>query len=632
MTTATTARARLDASTETRDEAVQQGGPGLDSLLLDGRAVDTQVAEAVTAAEVVETIEGASTLTVTLLDPDDVILRSPLLERAVDADVMIGPDELHFRLVRIASRPPMLTLTFEDRQVAHLRRHKRPRKASRAKVTRAEFIHALVREVKADPIEFFAPEEHKKQKVQRPEKDEARRSRSGQTGFASSSGVTVKGKEASRGQLRVLDDVLAEGTEQGATRRVLIGAVMCVTQESTAQNLRGGDRDSVGAFQQRASMGWPASRNVRKDAAEFFKRAIPVFKANPRRSIGWCVDQVQRSYTFGTARQGADYDKWRTEAETTVDRWLGGARAAGGGGTAYKQYQFRRGEPGKRENSWQAIRRMADEVRWRAFMRRGVLWYVSDPWLHEQPPTLVYHRGSDGVQRIEFEMDVGKELETATATLLATAGDVLPGDVHALRRLGEASGRYLVGTVRRSLFSPLVTVELQRPVKPLREPRPEQRSRSGGASGDALGDLDPRGSWGGTKSVFDDFIHPFMKRRGLEPGSQKEQRPSNPQSDHDVDNRESYATDYPTYSGERAARELARAFGWTTWKPNSYAVKDVTIGNRQFRVQILWGAEIDHADHVHVGLKRLGGAPPSGRRGDGPAREEGSPRGIGWRE
>jgi hypothetical protein len=40
------------------------------------------------------------------------------------------------------------------------------------------------------------------------------------------------------------------------------------------------------------------------------------------------------------------------------------------------------------------------------------------------------------------------------------------------------------------------------------------------------------------------------------------------------------------------------------WRPNDHTLFAITAGGQAFRVQILWGAAIDHGDHVHVGVSR----------------------------
>lgn len=123
-----------------------------------------------------------------------------------------------------------------------------------------------------------------------------------------------------------------------------------------------------------------------------------------------------------------------------------------------------------------------------------------------------------------------------------------------------------------------------------------------------LSDVNVKGGWSGTKSVFEQFVTPFMRRHDLAAGSQKRNYDTvaGPgMSDHYVGSTRAYAIDYPTYSGEDEARALARAMGDNSWQPNSYDSFVVTVDGAKFRVQILWGAAIDHADHVHVGLSRL---------------------------
>ena len=113
--------------------------------------------------------------------------------------------------------------------------------------------------------------------------------------------------------------------------------------------------------------------------------------------------------------------------------------------------------------------------------------------------------------------------------------------------------------------------------------------------------------WGGGQSVFAQAITPFMRKRGLKPGSNKRGviPGSSTASDHYVGNRDAYAVDYPTFKGEDDARALARRLGIKGWQPNTYQSFEVRVDGERFRAQILWGAGIDHADHVHVGLKRI---------------------------
>jgi hypothetical protein len=114
--------------------------------------------------------------------------------------------------------------------------------------------------------------------------------------------------------------------------------------------------------------------------------------------------------------------------------------------------------------------------------------------------------------------------------------------------------------------------------------------------------------WGGSGDVMAQFIEPFMVRRGVPIGSGKRTPEENAAcggsstSDHLTTKTTTAARDFKTFAGEDDARALAVALGIEGWQPNSYANHTFTAGGRTFRAQILWGAGIDHGDHVHVGV------------------------------
>lgn len=114
--------------------------------------------------------------------------------------------------------------------------------------------------------------------------------------------------------------------------------------------------------------------------------------------------------------------------------------------------------------------------------------------------------------------------------------------------------------------------------------------------------------WGGGGDVVSQFVEPFMVKRGLPIGSGKRTPAYNAaiggstNSDHLTTHTTTMARDFPTFSGEDDARALAAAMGNKSWQANSYASFYVTVDGHRFRVQILWGAAIGHADHCHVGV------------------------------
>ena len=114
--------------------------------------------------------------------------------------------------------------------------------------------------------------------------------------------------------------------------------------------------------------------------------------------------------------------------------------------------------------------------------------------------------------------------------------------------------------------------------------------------------------WGGSNDVMEEFVEPFMVKRGLPIGSGKRTPAENKRvggskkSDHLTTRRKTAARDFPTAKGEDDARALAKSIGFESWRPNSFDGFEFRSGDHSFVVQILWGAAIDHGDHVHVGI------------------------------
>jgi hypothetical protein len=97
-------------------------------------------------------------------------------------------------------------------------------------------------------------------------------------------------------------------------------------QESKLENLPGGDRDSVGLFQQRPSMGWGAAaqlQNPRYSAAKFYESLVKVRGWEGMR-LTEAAQAVQRS------GHPEAYQKWE-QAAVTLSAALSGRAPAGVG-------------------------------------------------------------------------------------------------------------------------------------------------------------------------------------------------------------------------------------------------------------------------------------------------------------
>ncbi|GAA2576118.1 hypothetical protein GCM10010435_60250 [Winogradskya consettensis] len=73
--------------------------------------------------------------------------------------------------------------------------------------------------------------------------------------------------------------IVTIGDERGVPVEGQVIAVATALQESSLRNLRGGDRDSVGLFQQRASQGWGTPRQLADPAYQtrkFYNKLLTV--------------------------------------------------------------------------------------------------------------------------------------------------------------------------------------------------------------------------------------------------------------------------------------------------------------------------------------------------------------------
>lgn len=114
----------------------------------------------------------------------------------------------------------------------------------------------------------------------------------------------------------------------------------------------------------------------------------------------------------------------------------------------------------------------------------------------------------------------------------------------------------------------------------------------------------PGGGWGGSEA-------PGLRARrigvngGLTVMATKEQRPKNPGSDHDVDNRRAFAVDLsngssPTPAMDRVARQIAAAAGIASYR---FGFREVAHRPHQIRLQLIY-RWTGHYNHVHAGFRR----------------------------
>ncbi len=118
--------------------------------------------------------------------------------------------------------------------------------------------------------------------------------------------------------------IAAVGLTRGLPERAVVVALATALQESELNNLSGGDRDSVGLFQQRPSQGWGTAEQIRDPryaASAFYDQLVKVRGWEDMR-VTEAAQRVQRS-AFPEA-----YQKWADEAQVLAEALVGTAYGA----------------------------------------------------------------------------------------------------------------------------------------------------------------------------------------------------------------------------------------------------------------------------------------------------------------
>lgn len=591
----------------------------------DGRFV-VDVLDGTITGEFVDDIDGAPTLSLSVRDYSRALLLSPLITdyQKLGHEVRIvvpadheGDDDVVYRLLQVKKAGRTLTLTFEDDVVAELRVAGLSvgKIFTRGAFTRAQAGVALVRLGGSD-IRIVCPEVDRIQRVALPSTKAARDAQRSQ-GFAP--GVKLQGRAGdgslfpmTADRLKIADRVLVVARAHNASRKATLALLEAVSIESNFTDLPGGDSSSVGVLQLlNIHLGGSATkrRNVELVAGLFLTTgftgrggAIALARQHP----AWTAGQIAQACQ-GSAYPDR-YDKATQQAEEILNAWGGEMTFVNPADDARvaKKYTFVKKA---KVSVWETLKTWFDEVNWRRFAVANVVYLISEPELLATRPRMRVSEDSDGVDTIDFDIDPGRKTEKATIIVHAESWVAPAGSVVELYDSGPADGRWIVATRRRSVWGTVLNITLKRPSVPKAEPAAATvAAKTPTETPFAL--MKPSGAWGGTKSIFDRLVTPFMKRRGLTLGSTKRTPAANAAaggsatSDHLTTMTEAYAGDYPTGTGEPHAAALARALGIRGWKPNDYTRYTITLDGKHYSVQILWGSLIDHDDHVHVGIRK----------------------------
>lgn len=450
------------------------------------------IAKAVTEATLTRTIEGASTIELTVADDRRKLVNSRLMnERGV-----IGFDELLFQLVHISKESNDFNLVFEDYSVAQMRLDTTPRKASRDDMTRAEFVRTLIKEcnrLHGTHVRMYSPELHKRQPIKsiadaksEEKKNPKTESRGKGLGAGDVGKLKVKGAGATAYQLRQAERALDSAGSVTKNKLATLAMICAGIGESGLRAVKNPRSIYSGVFQADPSN---VPMEDTEQQAHYFMvggkgfqagGAIHLAKTNPHYSPGTIATMVEAG---GAAP--SFYDVYEKEAQAIIDAY-GGPGAGGstsddsGSEVRVKRYYFARGQGRKRENTWDCAGRLAEEVGWRRFMVHNAFYFISEVDLYNSMSRYTFSEDSPGVDSIDFEVDSGKSVSEVTVICRASRWAAPPGTAVTIEDLGPVNGKWLVTEMTRSLFNEDATITLKKPIKELPEPAPETQTVSSG--------------------------------------------------------------------------------------------------------------------------------------------------------
>jgi hypothetical protein len=509
----------------------------LDLRWADPRVRGLDILGATESIVLERTIDGASTLTIKVRDPFDHIFSqaakrvttprlTPAQRRALKSvkyryknvdegwEPILRPNlqgqacqvnlnGAKFRLVKVACdyAEDSATLTFEDLIVYLLKRVTGERRASRRKVTRAQFVLSQLREVKSIKPPFICPELMIKQPVDKGTASPSAKSTASRTTGGGSGGdagfspnARLFGADASGSRYEITGDrkanaarVLAAADKITSDQRARIALVeACNIENQWSNSAVHNDADSEGILQARVGfVGHENATNIDYCVGRFLngpswtgaqggKGAVALAKAFPSWSEGQIAQTIQGS------AYPSRYDKTKSAAVDLLRQWGGAGGSPEGAATSYDvtystAYQFARD---KDESAYTSIKRLGDEVNWKFFPVGEAVYFMSEEQLFNRRIRYTFRPGDNAILNLTYDADWGKPVSQCVVTVALDRWGAPPGAVVELEGWEVPDGRWLITGVRRDWFQPTAEVTLSQPGKAALEPAEEQKSRT----------------------------------------------------------------------------------------------------------------------------------------------------------
>lgn len=464
------------------------------SMKLYGNGRRAILDRAPTNIEVEWTMARASVLSLSIEDPDYVLLRDSLLATTIDLQLPSTPGTQYidrWRLDRsrgvggISTSETGTVLRFWGLPEGALKSRTGVLRKPTERMDLRNFVNFLAREVK-DVVGLVGLVPRPNSAPPR-ETDEAPEEQS--VGFSANAArrITVKGEPATPAQLRTMDKVLRRAVAKRAPKLAVWGMVCAnIGEASYRERARNPKTDALGLFQlipsTRSAFGLDPY-DVEACADQFLvhgytkgKRgnygAIPIAKANPRLTPGTIASRVE-----GSDQGGAFYDVYQREARQIIELWSGrdlsrwsevtGAagsseddREPGGSGDVRPSEWTRKAG----ESSWTALGRYAEPLGRRRFVSANRVILARDQDLILAAPHMSFGlRDPRLLGRPSIDQDGSAKVQAIALKVLSEHWTAPPGAVVDITDAGPATGAWLVETIRARANDPVLDVNLTQP-------------------------------------------------------------------------------------------------------------------------------------------------------------------------
>lgn len=371
---------------------------------------------------------------------------------------------------------------------------------------RAKLINAALKGPSS--ASSFAPDETKKAAKSTDDKEADK-----DQGISSDEKLKIKGQKATKDQLDQAERALGVAQDLGASDRAVVAMVCAGIGESSFKAvMNAGGSPYGGVFQGNVRSGLWEIDDTEGMARAFLKGgkgfqgggAIKLANDHADWGPGLIAVTVEGSRSNFSSDDQAEnfYGKYKVEAERIIEAYGGAGFGEGSGGSTYtKQYNFAVGSPeNPRETYWDAMNRLADEVKWALFFDGNRLYYDPETTLIKQKPAAVIGRDDPEVVDWSYTWDARHIATEMTLDLICDPFQYRAGQVFKLDNFGPAStgstatpklpGRWLIAEIERDRSALSSSFTLKQPDKPGPEPASEVGTRDDAASTSASGEGD----------------------------------------------------------------------------------------------------------------------------------------------